>query len=122
MTFRKLGGGDRTPIHNLEEDGPLVGTYVRTDTINTKFGEKPLVVLAVAGGAEAAIFGTWRVMKAVELVKDEQPPLVLRISDPGTRSVTKNGQSVRDIVVEVSDDPADLDSLSPAPVAADDDI
>lgn len=114
MAFKKLGSGDRAPIHNLE-DGPLTGTYIRTDTIQTKFGEKPLHVFAVAGGAEAAVFGNFRINEAVETVKDIDPPVLLRITDLGTKSVTKNGNSVRDIVIEVSDDPADMAEVSVSP-------
>jgi hypothetical protein len=121
MAFKPLAGGDRAPIHNLIEDGPLVGTYVRTDTINTKFGEKPLHVFAVAGGAESALFGNFRINDAVETVKDENPPVILRISDPGTKSVTTSGNFVRDIQIEVSTDEEDLALVSSAPAPVDDD-
>lgn len=121
MAFKTLQGGDRAPIHNLAEDGPLVGTYLRTDKINTKFGEKDLHVFTVAGGAEAALFGSYRISEAVETVKDETPPVVLRITDLGTKSVTSNGNSVRDITIEISDDPADLAGASAAPAAVDND-
>ena len=121
MAFAPHGGGDRAPIHNLEEQGPLVGTYLRTDTIKTKFGEKPLHVFAVAGGAEAAVFGTWRINDAVETVKDEDRPVIMRITDLGTKSTTNSGNSVRDILVEVSYDPADLEEASPAPAPVADD-
>lgn len=123
MSFKPVSTADRAPIHNLIEDGPLVGTYLRTDTIPTKFGDKPLHVFAVAGGAEAAVFGNYRINEAVETIKDEQPPLVVRITDPGTKSVTKSGNSVRDTIIEVSSDPADAELLTAAPADdADSDI
>ena len=126
MAFKTLGvGGDFPRTHNLAEDGPAIGTFVETRLVDTKFGaDKPVHTFAGPGGEEFQLWGNFRINEAVELVKDEQPPVVLRITDPGTKTITKSGNSVRDIIIEVGD-ASDLDDAPvPASVSApaDDDI
>ena len=125
MAFNRLntGGGDFPRTHNLAEDGPAIGTFFETRLVDTKFGaDKPVHTFAGPGGEEFQLWGNFRINEAVELVKDEQPPVVLRITDPGTKSITKSGNSVRDIIIEVGD-ASDLDDATPPPsVSAPDDI
>jgi hypothetical protein len=124
VTFQKRSGGDFAPIHNLVEDGPLVGTYVTTRDADFGFGPKPVHTFAVAGGAETAVFGNFRINELVETIKDEKPQPIVRLTYLGKKR-TSNGNSVNDILVELSYDEEDAEALTAAPypeLSGDDDI
>lgn len=125
MAFKQHGGGNFPPTHNLEEDGPLVGTYVETREVDLGYKDqqgnpkpKKVHTFSVAGGAQAQLWGSYRIDDAVETVKAENPPPVVRFTHQG-KTRTANGNTVNNILVEISDDPEDAELLSPAPAGSD---
>ena len=117
MPFKPVQGNtDFAPTHNLEEDGPLVGTYVSTKENVGQYNKK-VHTFAVAGGAEVQLWGSYRIDEVVDTIADENPPVIVRFTHQG-KERTASGNTVNNIKAEISTDPADLGEASEVPAGA----
>jgi hypothetical protein len=94
-----LGGVDKkTGKKNPTE---LIGYFLKSETINTKFGEKPLYVFKTSTGTKA-IIGTGNLNK---IMASKVPGLLTHVIDTGEKRDVGKGNPMK--VFRVGQDPSD---------------